>query len=219
MLSFKKGLLVATMLAAIALSIPASTINQALAVFTSTTNGLVPASGGGTTNFLRADGTFAVPPAGSGTVTSVTMAGTANQIAVTGTCTVTTTGTCTFSIPNSPTLPGTTTGTFSGNLAGTASGNTVTVGSGTITLATSAISSATCTAAQTVTITGAASTDTLEVTFAADPTATTGYIPSTLGMLTIIPYPTTNTANVKVCNNTLGSITPGAATLNVRVVR
>lgn len=28
--------------------------------------GLVPASGGGTTNFLRADGTFAAPPAGAG---------------------------------------------------------------------------------------------------------------------------------------------------------
>jgi hypothetical protein len=31
-------------------------------VFTSTTNGLTPASGGGTTNYLRADGTWAVPP-------------------------------------------------------------------------------------------------------------------------------------------------------------
>jgi Chaperone of endosialidase len=33
-----------------------------LDVFTSTTKGLVPASGGGTGNFLRADGAFAVPP-------------------------------------------------------------------------------------------------------------------------------------------------------------
>ena len=32
-------------------------------IFTSTTAGLVPASGGGTTNFLRADGTFAPTPA------------------------------------------------------------------------------------------------------------------------------------------------------------
>lgn len=43
-----------------------------LPVFTSSLNGLVPASGGGTTNFLRADGTWAV--AGSGTVTSVAFA-------------------------------------------------------------------------------------------------------------------------------------------------
>lgn len=33
-----------------------------LNVFTSALKGLVPASGGGTANFLRADGTFAVPP-------------------------------------------------------------------------------------------------------------------------------------------------------------
>lgn len=42
-----------------------------LDVFTTTLKGLVPASGGGTTNFLRADGTWAAPPGGggSGTVT------------------------------------------------------------------------------------------------------------------------------------------------------
>jgi hypothetical protein len=34
--------------------------------FTSGRNGLVPASGGGTTNFLRADGTWAVPPGSGG---------------------------------------------------------------------------------------------------------------------------------------------------------
>lgn len=33
-----------------------------LAVFSTTAKGLVPASGGGTTKYLRADGTFAVPP-------------------------------------------------------------------------------------------------------------------------------------------------------------
>lgn len=42
-----------------------------LDVFTSTLKGLTPASGGGTTNFLRADGNWAAPSAGSGTVTSV----------------------------------------------------------------------------------------------------------------------------------------------------
>jgi hypothetical protein len=41
-----------------------------LDVFSSTLKGLVPASGGGTTNFLRADGTWAAPPAvGPGTGT------------------------------------------------------------------------------------------------------------------------------------------------------
>ena len=38
-----------------------------LPLSSSTDAGLVPASGGGTTNFLRADGTFAAPPGGSGT--------------------------------------------------------------------------------------------------------------------------------------------------------
>ena len=51
-----------------------------LGIFTSGLQGVVPASGGGTSNFLRADGTFAVP-AGTG-VTSVT--GTANRITSSG---------------------------------------------------------------------------------------------------------------------------------------
>lgn len=42
-------------------------INEAnLSVFTSTTKGVAPASGGGTTNYLRADGTWATPPGGGG---------------------------------------------------------------------------------------------------------------------------------------------------------
>jgi hypothetical protein len=39
-------------------------VNTILPVFTSSLNGLVPASGGGTTNFLRADGTWAAIPSG-----------------------------------------------------------------------------------------------------------------------------------------------------------
>ena len=54
-----------------------------LNVFSSTLKGLVPLSGGGTTNFLRADGTWAAPTGGggggSGTVTGVSVA-TANGI-------------------------------------------------------------------------------------------------------------------------------------------
>jgi len=40
-----------------------------LDVFTSGLKGLAPASGGGTTNFLRADGTWAAPPSGGGITT------------------------------------------------------------------------------------------------------------------------------------------------------
>lgn len=93
------------------------------------------------------------------------------------------------------------------------------VASGAKALATGAIASATCTSAQTDTATGTLTTDALEITFNADPTAVTGYVPLTAGMLTIIPYVTADTFNVKVCNNTSSSITPGAITLNWRVVR
>jgi hypothetical protein len=37
-----------------------------ITIFTDTNAGLAPASGGGTTNFLRADATWAAPPGGSG---------------------------------------------------------------------------------------------------------------------------------------------------------
>lgn len=55
--------------------------------------------------------------AGTGTVTSTVIAGTANQITVTGTCTITTSGTCTLSLPSNLLLPGTLT-TGSGTTAG-----------------------------------------------------------------------------------------------------
>ena len=42
-----------------------------LPLFTSTANGIVPSSGGGTSAFLRADGIWSVPPSASGTVSSV----------------------------------------------------------------------------------------------------------------------------------------------------
>lgn len=45
-------------------------VTTLLDVFTSTLKGLVPASGGGTANFLRADGTFAAPPGGGGSITT-----------------------------------------------------------------------------------------------------------------------------------------------------
>jgi hypothetical protein len=60
-------------------------VNQALPVFAGSTAGLVPTSLGGTTNFLRADGTWAAPGGGggSGTVTSVTITQPAAGITVT----------------------------------------------------------------------------------------------------------------------------------------
>lgn len=62
----------------------------------------------GWTSLAQRPGAGSIGGSGSsGTVTSLTLAGTTNQITVTGTCTVTTTGTCTFSIPSDFRLPGT----------------------------------------------------------------------------------------------------------------
>lgn len=93
------------------------------------------------------------------------------------------------------------------------------IAGGSTALATGAISSATCTTAQTATATGTLTTDAIIASFNGDPTAATGYVPRTSGMLTIIDYPTADTVNFKVCNNTASPITPGAITLNWRVVR
>jgi hypothetical protein len=100
-----------------------------------------------------------------------------------------------------------------------AGGLTSTIASGTSALGTGAISSATCATAVTTSATNTATTDVVLASFNGDPTAVTGYVPLTTGMLTIIAYPTANNVNFKVCNNTSASITPGAITLNWRVVR
>lgn len=93
------------------------------------------------------------------------------------------------------------------------------VASGTLALATGAIGSAACTSAQTLSAPGVLTTDVVIASFNGDPTAVTGFVPLTTGMLTIIIYPTANTINVKECNNTTASITPGAMTLNLKAVR
>lgn len=93
------------------------------------------------------------------------------------------------------------------------------IASGAKALATGAIGSAACTAAQTATATGVLTTDVITASFNGDPTAVTGYVPLTTGMLTIIVYPVADLVSFKVCNNSSSSITPGAITLNWRVVR
>ena len=57
-----------------ALDLTATQLTAMLNAFTSVLKGLVPASGGGTTTFLRADGTFAAPAAGSGASLGVVVA-------------------------------------------------------------------------------------------------------------------------------------------------
>lgn len=54
-----------------ALDVTSTQLTADLNLFSSSLQGLVPSSGGGTANFLRADGTFAVPP-GTGLSTTLT---------------------------------------------------------------------------------------------------------------------------------------------------
>jgi hypothetical protein len=96
---------------------------------------------------------------------------------------------------------------------------TQTIASGTLALATSAIPGGTCAAAQTATATGTLTTDAIIANFNADVTGVTGYTGATAGALRLVIYPTANTFNVRVCNNTASSITPGAVSLNWRIVR
>jgi hypothetical protein len=95
---------------------------------------------------------------------------------------------------------------------------TGTVYSGTKALDTDAIASGACDT-MTQAATGVASTDTVSWTFNADVTAVTGYAPVTTGGLSIYIWPTTDTINIKACNPTSSSITPGPVSLNLGVRR
>jgi hypothetical protein len=97
--------------------------------------------------------------------------------------------------------------------------STVTIANGTATLGTSAIGSGACATTVTVAGTGIATTDDIIADFNASPLGVIGYTASASGMLTIIKWPTSGNVNFAVCNNTGSSITPGAVTLNWRVVR
>lgn len=99
-------------------------------------------------------------------------------------------------------------GSFPTRIAGTATA-----------LGTTLVASGACSSAITATATGAATTDVIIASFAADPTAVTGYSPTTNGGLYIVAWVTTNTANFKYCNNTSASITPGAVSINWMIPR
>ena len=99
-----------------------------------------------------------------------------------------------------------------------AGGLPIIIAKGTAAMGTSAIASGACATVVTAAATGVATTDVIDAAFNADPTGTTGY--TAPNMLTIVPYPTANNVNFKVCNNTAVSLTPGAViTLNWKVVR
>ncbi len=75
----------------------AGTANYTRTLFGNSVQGEVPASGGGTTNFLRADGTWSVPATNPGTVTSVAATTSSTGLAITGSP-ITSNGTLTFTL-------------------------------------------------------------------------------------------------------------------------
>jgi hypothetical protein len=93
------------------------------------------------------------------------------------------------------------------------------IASGTLALATASIASGACATAQTVAATGTLTTDTILASFNGDVTGVTGYTAATTGSLRVDVFPTANNVSARVCNNTAAAITPGAVTINWRVVR
>ena len=125
----------------------ATSLTAQINVFSSSLSGAAPASGGGTTNYLRADGTWAPPPgATSGTVTSVGVSTPSSTLSVGGTNPVTGAGTISIDINLSHAntwaakqsfgsgdlaLNGATSGSITVNAAATAGSNTITLPAGT----------------------------------------------------------------------------------------
>lgn len=98
-------------------------------------------------------------------------------------------------------------------------GGAAVIASGTAVLGTAAIASGALATAVTVAAAGVLATDTIIWTPNADISGVTGYAPLTGGGLMIYPYPTAGAVNFKVGNPTAASITPGAVTLNWKVLR
>jgi len=99
------------------------------------------------------------------------------------------------------------------------SGGLTTNVSGTSALGTSAITANSCATTVTTSATGVATTDAITWTPNADIESVNGYGVGASGDgLVIYAWPTANNVNFKVCNATGSSITPGAVTLNWRVV-
>jgi hypothetical protein len=166
------------------------------------TSGTSMLKGNGSGGFTNASaGSDYVAPSGAlGAATATSI----NKIAFTA---PTTAGTIAFGADNSTaTLPN---GTVS-----------MTVASGQTAMPTGALTANTCSAsATTATATGAATTDAVTVTYASDPTGVTGYGGGTSGGISIRAWPTANTVNFKLCNESGSSITPGSLNVNWRVVR
>lgn len=92
------------------------------------------------------------------------------------------------------------------------------VASGATALGTSVIAAGTC-SNQSIFAGGVLTTDVVVFSPNARLNTVTGYTPSTSGGLTITAYPISNNVNFDVCNWSNASITPGAVTVNWKVIR
>lgn len=109
--------------------------------------------------------------------------------------------------------------TVEGGGGGGPGGGVALIASGVAALGVAAIASGAAAAVVSVAAPGVLATDTIIWNPNADISAVTGYSPVAGGGLIIYPYPTAGFVNFKVGNPTAASITPGAVTLNWRVVR
>lgn len=95
---------------------------------------------------------------------------------------------------------------------------TSTIASGTSALGTGAIGAGACAATVTTAATGVATTDAIIWSLNADPNGVAGYNPGAgAGSFNVWAFPTVNNVNFRVCS--AAGVTPGAMTVNWRVVR
>ena len=106
-----------------------------------------------------------------------------------------------------------------GRVTAISAGSSLVIASGTKALATTSISAGACNS-DSITAAGVVSTDVVTWSPNADLSAVVGYRPiSGDGLAIYPPVPSAGSILVKVCNPTASSITPGALSLNYRVVR
>jgi hypothetical protein len=94
-----------------------------------------------------------------------------------------------------------------------------TIFSGTAVLPTAAITAGFCAIGPQELVTGVLATDVVTISSSADWSTITGYGPAATDGLKVYAWPQNNAVNFKLCNGSGASITPGAATLNIRVIR
>lgn len=103
--------------------------------------------------------------------------------------------------------------------SGSGSGTVNVIASGATAMGTAAIGSGACATTVTVGASGVATSDPIQISPASNLNSVTGYSPSVNGGLALTWYPTSNNVNFAVCNWSNASITPGAVTINWKVMR